>query len=355
MNYKNLFIISTLSIFSIAYSKMSLALTRYVVGGNGGYLINLSSMGAAINEVPSIGSDGNKYYLIGPNKQKITITQETALSYGTAKCFGNYLSGNYTNGLSQNLAYHRVISYTPKANFSINGLAVYIINSNTFFTLNSDNGITKGWQNIPAFICSDQGLGYENPSASLFTVQFPFDITFYVKNIPLDGKIIVPSSVIAGYTRVFQDDGLPNYYIPIDKSTVKLELANSVVSYPTSCNSNIDNLNIDHKTLDSTNFDNIATRVVSYNCNPPLSEIPIKFTLDYVTDADPLKRVPLKSGIQTIYSELKIYDEQTGQSGKSIETTISSMKNIRVESHISGTNVEPGVYSGNAWLIATYL
>lgn len=60
MNYKNLFIISTLSIFSITYSKMSSALTRYVVGGNGGYLINLASMGAAINEVPSIGSDGNK-------------------------------------------------------------------------------------------------------------------------------------------------------------------------------------------------------------------------------------------------------------------------------------------------------
>ncbi len=60
--------------------------------------------------------------------------------------------------------------------------------------------------------------------------------------------------MIAGYTRLFQDYGTPDIYVPIDKATVKLDLTTSVINYPSNCYSNIDNLNIDHKTLDAYEF-----------------------------------------------------------------------------------------------------
>ncbi|HEM7133999.1 TPA: adhesin [Providencia rettgeri] len=326
--------------------------TRYAAAG-GSYKMNLISNNSVVASTPTIGSDNNEYFLIAPpNKTGIVIDDTSTQSFGQVSCVVNYLEGSYKGGLFTYDAYHRVFAYMPEAGFSLKGLTAYKINSNTFFTLYSDNGITNGWQNISALGCSRAEMGPLD--TSFFTIQFPFEVSIYVKDIPVDGKIVIPNAMIAGYTRLFQDYGTPTLYVPADKSSVKLDLTTSVVNYPSDCRSNIDNLNIDHKTLDAYEFNSKETRTVTYTCER-VQPVKIKLKLDYVTDSDPEKRVPLKSGNNTIYSEVTIYDEQTNQSGKTIETTIDKVKNIRIESQLSGSNAEPGDYKGSAWLISTFI
>ncbi|WP_457810156.1 MrpH family fimbial adhesin, partial [Providencia heimbachae] len=214
------------------------------------------------------------------------------------------------------------------------------------------NGVTQDWQNIGSYGCSSSRIG--PVETSFFTVQFPFEVRIYVKELPLDGKVVIPQAMIAGYTRLFQDTGKPTIDVPADKATVKLNLATSVINFPSNCTSNIDNLNINHQALNSTEFDSKETRTVTYQCEKAQS-VKVKLDLDYVTDGDPQKRLPLKSGSNTIYSELMLYDDSSNLRGKTIETTIEKIKNIQVESHLSGLDAEPGKYSGSAWIIATYL
>ncbi|EKT53827.1 hypothetical protein [Providencia rettgeri] len=343
-----------LFLMSLLYSTSSYA-TRYSPSG-GGYNINLNASNSVLASQPTIGSNGQNYYLIAPSGQNgIIINKNTSQAYGRTTCLANFLEGDYRSGLSYTFAYHRLFAYLPEAGFTLNGQAAYRINSNTFFTLYSDNGITQGWQNIPSTACALTGSGLSGSvSTDVLVTQFPFEVRIYVKDLPIDGKIIVPQAMLAGYTRIFQYPGKPDIYVPADKATVKLELATSVINFPSNCKSNIDNLNINHNTLDATEFDSTLIRTVTYQCErAPANQV--KLTLDYVTDSDPQKRVPLKSGSNTIYSELSLYDKETNQRGKLLTVTIGKMKNIQIESHISGLNAQPGVYTGNAWLIATYL
>lgn len=341
-----------LLLLPLCLSSLHAQATRYA-GSGGGYKMNLVSNNSVVASTPTIGTDSNEYFLIAPpNKTGIVIDDTSSQPFGQVKCTVNYLEGNYSAGLPWSYAYHRVFAYMPEAGFSLKGLTAYKINSNTFFTLYSDNGITSGWRNISGRGCSNEEMGPLD--TSFFTVHFPFEVRVYVKDIPVDGKIVIPNAMIAGYTRLFQDYGTPTLYVPADKSSVKLDLTTSVVNYPSNCRSNIDNLNIDHKTLDAYEFNSKETRTVTYTCER-VQPVKIKLKLDYVTDDDPEKRVPLKSGNNTIYSEVTIYDEQTNQSGKTIETTIDKVKNIRIESQLSGSDAEPGDYKGNAWLIATFI
>lgn len=55
-----------------------------------------------------------------------------------------------------------------------------------------------------------------------------------------------------------------------------------------------------------------------------------------------------------IYSELKLADDSTGQSGKELKVTIDDIKTISVSSHIQGENTVAGSYHGSAWLISTF-
>ncbi|CAG9411968.1 adhesin [Providencia alcalifaciens] len=333
------------------YSQVSHGLTRYS-GSGGTYKMNLVSNNSVLADTPTIGSNGEKYYSVAPpNKEGIVIDESTSQPVGTVYCKVNYLEGNYQSGLASNYAFHRVFSYMPEAGFTIKGLTAYKINGNTFFTLYSDNGITQGWKNIAGNGCSGTET---SQSTSYFTVQFPFEVRIYIKEIPLDGKVVIPQAMIAGYTRMFQYPGTPDMFVPAEKSGVKLDLTQSIINYPSNCKSNIDNLNINHNTMNAIEFDSKQTRTATYQCDRGQG-IKVKFALDYVTDSDPQKRVPLKSGNNTIYSELSLYDAESNQRGKTIETTIEKVKNIQIESHLYGLDAEPGKYTGNAWLIATYL
>ena len=326
--------------------------TRYAPAG-GAYNINLHSLNAVVAMTPTIGSDNNEYHLIAPpNSSAIVIDRNTSQPTGQVECRVNFLDGDTRWGLPMEFAYHRVFAYMPEAGFTLKGLTAYKINSNTFFTLNSNNGITRGWQSIPAVGCSNSQTGPLD--TSFFTVHFPFFVSLYVKEIPVDGKIIIPNGTIAGYTRIFQNVGKPTLYVPEDKASVKLNVSTSVINYPSNCRSNIDNLNIDHKTLDAFEFNSKETRVVTYTCEK-VQPVKVRVKLDYVTDNDPEKRVPLKSGNNTIYSKVTLFDEEKNQSGKEIETTIDKVKNIRIESQLSGSGAEPGDYKGNAWLISTFM
>lgn len=341
-----------LLLLPLCLSSLQAQATRYA-GAGGGYKMSLISNNSVVATTPTIGTDNNKYYLIAPpNSTGIVINESTSQPFGQVKCTVNFLEGNYPAGLPASLAYHRVLAYMPEAGFSLNGLTAYRINSNTFFTLYSTNGITRAWQKIAGRGCSNEEMGPLD--TSFFTVHFPFEVRVYVKEIPVDGKIVIPDAMIAGYTRLFQDTGTPTLYVPADKAGVKLDLATSVINYPSNCRSNIDNLNIDHKTLDAFEFNSKETRTVTYTCER-VQPVKVKLKLDYATDTDPEKRVPLKSGNNTIYSEVTLYDEQTNQSGKTIETTIDKVKNIRIESQLSGSDAEPGDYKGNVWLIATFI
>ncbi|WP_413495898.1 adhesin [Morganella psychrotolerans] len=355
MKLKLHFIISSL-IFVIFYHSMSYALTRYAPGGNSaGFRIQLNSDNSVLATQPTIGSDSNSYYLIAPvNQTGIIVNQQSANAYGTVNCPSNYLLGYYYYGLDESQAYHRVFGYAPNTGFKINGLTAYRINANTVYTLYSNNGITSDWKKFSGTTCSTLYFSSPQPATN-FTAQFPFEIRVYVKDIPIDGKIIIPGMLLAGYTRLFQDDGAPNIsYVPPELSTVKLDLEPSVINYPSSCKSNINNLNINFKTLDSVNFDSKLTHTVNYQCDrSQLTKV--KLSLDYVTDSDPQKRVPLKSGNDTIYAELNLFDADINKRGKQIETTINKVKNIQIESHLSGENKNPGQYSGSAWLIATFI
>lgn len=173
----------------------------------------------------------------------------------------------------------------------------------------SDNGITQGWKNIAGNGCSGTET---SQSTSYFTVQFPFEVRIYIKEIPLDGKVVIPQAMIAGYTRMFQYPGTPDMFVPAEKSGVKLDLTQSIINYPSNCKSNIDNLNINHNTMNAIEFDSKQTRTATYQCDRGQG-IKVKFALDYVTDSDPQKRVPLKSGNNTIYSELSLYDAESNQ------------------------------------------
>lgn len=350
--YSQLLLLLPLCLSSLHAQATPYASTRYAPAG-GGYKMNLVSNNSVVASTPTMGTDNKGYFLIAPpNSSGIVIDDNTVAAYGETKCTVNYLEGNYSAGLGFTYAYHRVFAYMPEAGFKLGGLTAYKINSNTFFTLYSDNGITSGWRKIDATGCSYKEMGPH--SAGYFNAQFPFEVRVYVKEIPVDGKIVIPDAMIAGYTRIFQEDGAPTLYVPADKATIKLDLTTSVVNYPSNCRSNIDNLNIDHKTLDAYKFNSKETRTVTYTCER-VQPVKVKLKLDYATDSDPKKRVPLKSGNNTIYSEVTIYDEQTNQSGKTIETTIDKVKNIRIESKLSGSDAEPGDYKGNAWLIATFI
>ncbi|MEB7534944.1 adhesin [Klebsiella aerogenes] len=325
-------------------------LTSYSPAG-GTYNLNLNSA-AVVSSTTATGSDGNIYYPITPpNQSGIVVNETNSNPTGMVECQANYLQGDYKYWLGSGHAYHRIFSYMPEAGLSINGLPAYKINANTFFTIYSRQNLVNQWVKISSQGCSIWQTG--PLPASFFTVQFPFEIRIYVKNVPIDGNIIIPDVLLAGYSRIFQNQGVvPDYNVPADKATILLKLNSSVVKFPSSCKVNINNLNIEHDFLDSTSFNSIVSRYVTYEC---LRSEPVRLMLDYVTDSDPEKRVPLKSGNNTIYTELMLYDEQSNKKGKVIETTIDGIKNIRVESHLSGSSAEPGDYRGNAWLIASFI
>ncbi|MGO2347376.1 MAG: hypothetical protein ACTH64_16645 [Providencia sp.] len=98
------------------------------------------------------------------------------------------------------------------------------------------------------------------------------------------------------------------------------------------------------------------TEEVTYNCHFAAST-GVRLRLDYAKDNDAQKRLPMTNNLnanEKIYSDLKIIDESTGQSGTDIKINIKDFKTITLSSHIQGNNAREGDYNGSAWLIATY-
>ncbi|EPG7579223.1 adhesin [Providencia rettgeri] len=349
-----LLIVLFLSLLSYSVSSHAfLGPSRYAPYG-GTYTIDIIPANPVVADEPIISSTGEKLYLIAPpNQEGIIVDRNSAQPSGSLECRVNYLQGWWSSGIAAEYAFHRIFPYKPEAGFTIKGLTAYRINNSTFFTLHSEKGLTQGWQNIEALACSGKHSS-DTHATSLFTTQFPFELRIYVKELPLNGKIVIPSGMFAGYTRMFQDPGVPDVNVPADLASIRLNLAPATIFYLSNCKANIDNLNINHHQLDSQEFDSKVTSTATYQCERAQS-VKVRFSLDYVTDNDPQKRVPLKSGKNTIYSELSLYDPQSNQRGKKIETTIEKIKHIQIESHLSGTNAEPGKYIGSAWLIANYL
>lgn len=344
-----------ISILIFFHHSISYALIRHAPGGgNAGYNIQLTTNKVTLSEKANTGSDGNDYYaVLSENRSGIRINNSTATAYGAIICRKNFLEGDYT--LKRDLpAYHNITIYRPNAGFTIKGLTAYQLNANIFYTLYSRDSFTDNWINIRAKICNGSETYSSAPTESLHS-QFPFKINFYIRSVPIDGKIVIPSMLIAGYTRIYQDIGVPSIKdVQPELATLKLNLKSSVINFPISCKANMERLNINFNTLDATNFNKKLIHTVNYQCDRSQSA-KVKLSLNYTVDSDPQKRVPLKSDNNTIYATLRLHDTQTNQRGKTIETTIDGTKNIEIESHLSGKDKKPGRYSGNAWLIATFL
>lgn len=351
MKKSKIYSLITLSSLLFFYSQISHGIDNRYSGSGGSYRVNLQEFGAQLDPNPVTGSNGETYYSIAPpGRRGFEINRATSHPEGQVRCRMNYIIG--PDYISEKWAYHRLLAYMPEAGFKIDGEDVYRINSNTYFTLFHDKGMTKDWVQISARFCSIKE--WMTQDASWMDTHFPFEIRIFIKNRPVDGNVIIPQSYLGGYTRMFQYPGKPNIKIPPSLPTIKLYINQSIISYNTICTSSINNLNINHQTLDSSEFNSTETRNVTYNCSDD-RVARIKLDLDYMTDNDPQKRVPLTSGANTIYSDLILFDRDTNQRGKTIETSINGVKNIQIESHISGLNAAPGDYSGSAWLIATYL
>ncbi len=230
---------------------------------------------------------------------------------GAVQCIGRKWGSSSTQIHSSN-AYHRLFMYTMNAGFNIEGKTAYQINSNLMMTVESR---IMNWKNIDSGMCS-----YANPSlvrdASSFTSQFPITITFYINERIIDGKLLVPAMNLGGYVRAFTSpNATPPYDSwPINEVTVPMRLAFSELNIGSLCTTisssgHAGTLNLRHGQLNSTNFDSTVTEKVTYTCKFS-SSTKVRLRLDYTTDDDPQKRLPLTNGNNDkIHSLLVITDD----------------------------------------------
>ena len=318
-----------------------------------GFLINLSN-DSLINPTPILGSDNGKtYYKVGQpivvngNGPGVKVT-------GWVYCAGKTW-GNTSTDIGKENAFHRLWITTPFEGTKIEGLIGYRINSNVVMTVERK---MYYWTNIPAPTCSLANPGTVEPVA-YFTAQFPFTVRFYLHDVIIDDKVLIPAVVLGGYVRAFTSDGQAPPYSswPLDEVSVPMRLAASQITVKSSCETVSSNtINLRHGQLSNINYDSRVTEEVTYNCHFAAST-GVRLRLDYAKDNDAQKRLPMTNNLnanEKIYSDLKIIDESTGQSGTDIKINIKDFKTITLSSHIQGNNAREGDYNGSAWLIATY-
>lgn len=318
-----------------------------------GYTINLSN-NTSIGNTPYVGTDGNKYYQIGN-----PIALQNSSVTGMVRCLGRRWGDTANNNLGTD-AFHRIFVYPIAVNTKIDGVDAYLINNNVLMTVKSS---VLEWTLLPeSQACSNPSYSTRVATSSFYTPK-NIVLSFYVKDKIIDGVILIPAMDLAGYVRAFMDPKVaPTYNSwPIAETTAPVRILSSTLNLNSSCSTTTSSgqaatLNLRHGSLSALNFDSLATEKVSYSCK---FSIPTKVNLrlDYITDNDPQKRLPMqntKNSDDKIYSELKIIDDETGQSGKNIKIDITGFKPITISSHIYGENAVAGDYKGSAWLIATF-
>lgn len=321
---------------------------------NTGYLIKLDS-NSVIEPTARTGADGKRYYRVGHpivvdgGSPSVSVT-------GIVDCVGRRWGDSNTQIRSEN-AFHRLFMYVPALGINIEGKMAYRINSNLVMTVETR---IMNWLNINAGMCSYSYPGMTRP-ASGFTNQFPITITFYINERIIDGQLVIAEMDLGGYVRAFTaQNTIPPYESwPLNESTVPMRLAASQLNVGALCSTITSTglagtLNIRHGQLNSLNYDSIVTEKITYSCKF-VSSTRVHLRLDYTTDDDPQKRLPLINNLnQKIYSNLMLTDELTGQSGTDFRLDIHGSRVINISSHIQGMNADAGDYHGSAWLIATF-
>ncbi|MEY0301854.1 adhesin [Providencia manganoxydans] len=336
----------------------SIALANYapmIQDPNDGYLIQLAS-NSSIASTPVVGSDGKNYYRVG-SPIVINGSGPSVSVTGIVRCIGRTWGGASTN-INSDSAYHRLFMYAPSAGTTVDGKTGYRVNSNVVMTVDSK---MLNWLNITgASACSNASSG-STQSASGFAVQFPITVTFYINERIIDGQVVIASMPLGGYVRAFMSPKTPPTYTswPLGETTVPMRLLSSTLNVGSSCNTTTTTgqagtVNLRHGQLNTLNYDSVVTEKVTYNCKFSMST-KVRLRLDYATDGDPQKRLPMTSSQNNkIYSDLSMTDEITGQTGKDLKVDIKDLRTIKITSHIQGSNAVAGDYKGSAWLIATF-
>lgn len=325
-----------------------------ITNPSNGYTVNLNN-NTSISTSPYIGSDGQKYYQIGE-----PISLQNIAAKGSVRCIGKSWGDVSSHQLGE-VAYHKIFIYPSLASVVINNSKVYIINNNVLMAIDSSLG---------EWILLDQSVGCSNPPTSGHTTAVAgfvtpkqIKLTFYMKDNIIDGKVVIPAMDLAGYVRAFVKPLVTPEFSswPIGESTAPVRILPSVINVDSSCNATLNEgqantINLRHNPLSTLSYDSVVTEKVTYSCK---FSIPTKarLRLDYVTDSDPQKRLPMisrQNSNDRIYSELTLTDEATGQTGKELKVDIKDIKTVKISSRIQGNNAAAGEYQGSAWLIATF-
>ncbi|MEY0304384.1 adhesin [Providencia manganoxydans] len=336
----------------------SIALANYapmIQNPNDGYLIQLAS-NSSIASTPVVGSDSKNYYRVG-SPIVINGSDPSVSVTGIVECVGRKWGGEGIDFIDGENAYHRLFIYAPSAGTTIDGKTGYRINSNVVMTVDSK---MPDWINMTSYTCALTNPG-KTANASEFYVHFPITVTFYIHERIIDGQIVIPSMPLGGYVRAFMIPKKPPTFTswPLGETTVPMRLLSSTLNVDSSCNTitstgRAGTVNLRHGQLNTLNYDSVVTEKVIYNCK---FSIPtkVRLRLDYATDDDPQKRLPMTSSQNNkIYSDLSMTDEITGQTGKDLKVDIKDLRTIKITSHIQGSNAVAGDYKGSAWLIATF-
>ncbi len=317
-----------------------------------GYYIKLNSTDSTLTG-PIVATNGDSYYRVG----NPIVINDRFPAVGEVKCVGRTWGG--TNNIDSD-PYHRLFVYPPQTDFKLEGKVAYRINNNIIMTLESK---MSTWRRLGTAKVCDSGISSEVQPVKYFTTHFPFTLTFYINEKIIDGQIVFPAMGLAGYVRAFvYPNSIPPYNSwPIGETSAPVWLESSQITIDSACKTSTSTgeastINLRHGTLSSKGYDSSVTETITYTCKFAKST-GIRMRLDYATDDDPQKRLPMiskENPDNKIYSELKLADDSTGQSGKELKVTIDDIKTISVSSHIQGENTAAGSYHGSAWLISTF-
>lgn len=326
-----------------------------ILTADSGYYIKLNSTNSTLTG-PIVASNGHGYYRVG----KPIIIDRNYPAVGEVKCIGRTW-GSGSNLKITSDPYHRLFVYVPQTNFKLEGKATYRINNNIVMTLDSK---MSTWAKLgTAGVCGELPNLNKKEGVKDFGTHFPFTLTFYIDEKIIDGQIVFPAMGLAGYVRAFTNTSVTPPYNswPIGETSAPVWLESSQIALDSACKTSTSTgeastINLRHGSLSSKGYDSSVTETITYTCKFSKST-GIRMRLDYATDDDPQKRLPMTSKENPdnkIYSELTLTDDSTGQSGKELKVTIDAVKTISVNSHIKGENAAAGSYRGSAWLIATF-
>ncbi|AYY82818.1 MULTISPECIES: hypothetical protein [Proteus] len=340
-----------------------------------GYTINLSASNVQISKTPTIASNGDFFYQVGPTFKVNKGVKGQVQSSGMVNCMGSYVKqfpeGTRIRGDNH---LHRIFVYSPQMPYTLNGLPVFQLSYNTFVTIVPPDDILNKWNTIRknARFCNPTSAMLrdyftkgknKNYSIDKFYYQFPFEISVFIRKRNIDGITIIPSSDFAGYARAWTNiadtslafSSLPQS-MPISSTTAPMRLIGATLISPAECRTDVGyNLVINHGVLNAEKYESRVVRPINFSCDHVVPT-PVEFELLYTKDGDPQQRLPLKvdGTNKTIYSKIQMIDAETGNRGQRFTSRVGQYKQIQIESILKGTNASGGNYSGTAVLIAAY-